>query len=452
MQPYKEPGVARFPDETDLEWLKRSVGEVLARNRTSRRDAAGREWVYHAPSLVRDPGLLFRPRYPHQWFWDSCAHAVALSHIDANLSRMEIRSLLAAQDSVGFIPHQIFNPARASLLDRVAVRSFPSGAATPYLQPPVLAEAVQAACLAGEDKGFLQEVLPAVKSYYKYIECTRSKSDGCLVEIIHSYESGKDRSREYDEIYGSPTGFGLKLLPIARLIRQHKALDWQIDRIVQTNMFRVKDLLFNCVYASNLGVLAELCRAADEQNEGDAFASLAIRVEALILDKMYDPETGLFYSLDARWNGDKQIKVNTFSTFLPLLLNTISEGQVQRLVEEHMANTLRYWLPYPIPAEPLGSPEAGWRNTAIWRGLQTWVYLNWFIMKGLIKQSHRFPHRGRRYSELACELAEKTCLMVRRSGFREYYDSRTGRGKRARSFGMATLVLDMAYRAAEASI
>ena len=28
--------------------------------------------------------------YPFQWFWDSCFHAVALSHFDAERARSEV--------------------------------------------------------------------------------------------------------------------------------------------------------------------------------------------------------------------------------------------------------------------------------------------------------------------------------------------------------------------------
>ena len=35
-------------------------------------------------------------RYKHQWYWDSCFHAVAWSHIEPARARAELRTLLRA--------------------------------------------------------------------------------------------------------------------------------------------------------------------------------------------------------------------------------------------------------------------------------------------------------------------------------------------------------------------
>lgn len=416
-------------------------------NRVVRRGASGRELTYHAPSLGPFPG-----RYPHQWFWDSCAHAIALRHIDPGLAREELLGLLAAQHEDGFIPHQIFNPSRMAILDRITVRVYRDCAASPYLQPPVLAQAVLAVERKRPGGEFLSNVLPLLKRYHDYLRNARGLSGDGLLEIIHSYESGKDRSREYDEVYGHGLGLGLGALPMARLILQQRRLGWDLERILAGNLFRVKDLLFNCIYAADLGAIAELCDMAGEHDEAQAFRERRRKTEAGILGKMYDAESGLFYSLDSRHGADRQIRVSTFSTFLPLLFDSIEESKVERLVEEHLANPSQYWLEYPVPAEPLGSAEAGKRNTAIWRGLQTWVYLNWFIGRGLLKQAGRFPERRHRHSGLAGELAERTYKMVRRSGFREFYHSRSGRGGRAVNFGMSALALDLARMVAEPAL
>ncbi|MEW6034434.1 MAG: hypothetical protein AB1603_06240 [Chloroflexota bacterium] len=429
----------------DLDWLRQGVAGMLAGNRVVRRDGSGRAVRYHAPSLVPEPSLALRGRYPHQWFWDSCAHAVVLSHLDPEMARGELLGLLSAQDEQGFIPHQIFNTGKMHFLDRLLARFYPSRYGSPYLQPPALAEAVEAVYRREPDLDFLRRVLPAVRRYYWYIRKTRVRGGDGLAEIVHSYESGKDRSREYDEVYGRPLGLGLRLAPLMRLMMQQRALDWDLERIFSSNLFRVKDLLFNCVYARNLEVMSGLCRAASEQGQAQEFAAESRRVEGAILEKMWDAEAGLFCSLDARGGVDRRLKVSTVSAFLPLMLSSTSEATVERLVEEHLGNPAEYWLEYPVPAEPLGSPEAGHRLTAIWRGLQTWMYPNWFIVRGLLRQARRFPRHAERHVGMARHITERSYELVRRSGFREYYHARTGQGARARRFGSSALVLDMAY-------
>ncbi len=422
----------------DLDWLHQAVAGLFAGNRLTRKDNSGREWTYHAPSLGPFPG-----RYPHQWFWDSCAHAISLRHIDIRLACEEITSLLAAQDENGFIPHQVLNRARANFFDRIAAGVYPSRGHSPYLQAPVLAQAVQAIQVSSPEEGFLLTVLPCLKRYHHYLRRTRERSGDGLLEIIHSYESGKDRSREYDQVYGQSLGVGLRAWPMIRLILKHRFLGWDIDRIFDSNAFRVKDLLFNCAYAGDLLAMATLCRDAGQPAEAESFTRLLEQTEAGILGKMYDPETGLFNSLDSRHGADGQIKVRTVSTFLPLLLGSISEGQVRRLLEE-LCDPSEYWLRFPVPAEPRNSPEAGRSRTGIWRGLQTWIFMNWFIVRGLHRQAGRYPGLQAQCLGTAAELTRRTYQLVRQSGFREYYDSDTGAGERAFAFGMSGLVLDMA--------
>jgi|GEM_PF-2556184 hypothetical protein len=50
------------------------------------------------------------------------------------------------------------------------------------------------------------------------------------------------------------------------------------------------------------------------------------------------------------------------------------------------------------------------------------------------------------YREIARSVAEKTGEMVRRCGFREFYNSGTGKGHGGKSYGMSTMAVDMIER------
>src|ERR671923_3050679 len=41
--------------------------------------------------------------YPFQWLWDSCFHAIALTHVDVKLAQQELLCLLQAAQPNGFI-------------------------------------------------------------------------------------------------------------------------------------------------------------------------------------------------------------------------------------------------------------------------------------------------------------------------------------------------------------
>lgn len=47
--------------------------------------------------------------YPFQWFWDSGLIAIGFAHFDMEKAESELKTLLDAQWSNGFIPHIIFH-------------------------------------------------------------------------------------------------------------------------------------------------------------------------------------------------------------------------------------------------------------------------------------------------------------------------------------------------------
>ena len=433
----------------DLAWLEAETSRVLERNRVQQtRTWNGRRQVtYHAPSLRPIPPWPWRlvwyilqpwqVGYPHQWFWDSVAHAIALSHLDPALAREEIRSLLYAQTEEGFIPHLIWNPACCHWVDRLLQRFILFPHYSPYLQPPCLAEGVEAIYQKTGDTGFLKEVLPFLRKYYDYLERERSPLGDGLLVIISSYESGKDRSREYDPVYGFPRG-NRPWGPPTRLLFHHRRLGWDLPRIISKGRFLVQDLLFNCVYARNLDAMAGLCQAAGEKEEAKAYALRTQSTEKAILEKLRDPITGLFFSRDARKSA--LLQVPTISSLFPLLLGTIPREMVEGLVEYLLQ---AFWPAFPVPADPLDDQGEDF----LWRGPQTWVVGNWYIVQGLRLQARRFGEK--RYREIADTLVHRTYELVRSEGFREFYHSRTGRGLRARNFGMSALMLDMAAASGE---
>ena len=127
---------------------------------------AGETYKHLSPSRVH---------YVHQWFWDSCFHAIVLSHFDIELAKNEIRSLLKVQKESGFIPHVVYWGAtkfRRPLAGFGAMLEsgfsfFPK--TTDMIQPPLIAQSVEAIYEKEKDIDFLQEVVPKIKAYYKWL-------------------------------------------------------------------------------------------------------------------------------------------------------------------------------------------------------------------------------------------------------------------------------------------
>src|SRR5499427_5635192 len=107
--------------------LRAGAQRVLEQNWRAGRTPAGLAYGYTCPDITK---------YPDQFFWDSCFHALAWSRVDVTRAMTELRSLAAAQQSSGFIGHTTFwnGPVRLAraftynLLDR---RDFPTATIQP---------------------------------------------------------------------------------------------------------------------------------------------------------------------------------------------------------------------------------------------------------------------------------------------------------------------------------
>ena len=70
------------------------------------------------------------------------------------------------------------------------------------IQPPVIAQAVEAIVEAGGE-AFLDEALPALERYYRYLATERDPDRDDLISIIAQFESGLDFSPAYDPKHGA---------------------------------------------------------------------------------------------------------------------------------------------------------------------------------------------------------------------------------------------------------
>src|SRR5262245_48839022 len=73
--------------------------KVLDDNWREGRTNSGLTYAYTCPDATK---------YPDQFFWDSCFHALAWSRLDIKRAMLELRSLAAAQQASGLIGHTIF--------------------------------------------------------------------------------------------------------------------------------------------------------------------------------------------------------------------------------------------------------------------------------------------------------------------------------------------------------
>ncbi|MHB8618674.1 MAG: amylo-alpha-1,6-glucosidase [Chloroflexota bacterium] len=378
--------------------------------------------------------------YPFQWLWDSCFHAIALLHLDPELSKQEIRCLLQAAQPDGFIPHMVLweRSSHEEELSRYAItlahRFF-----TATTQPPVLARSVERIYQATGDKDFVREVLPATLNFFRWLRAYRDPDDDGLIAIIQPDESGADASPVFDQAMGIPaqppelTHPGQKDA-MARLFDAYKAFRQQPGRLPALDVFLFEDVMVNAIYGDGLRCLARLSRAVGgppaEAAELDARAR---RVTRALEDKCWDDRAGAFWDLSG-WD-EQPVRMLTHSSLFPLALEDLDAHMARRLIEEHLLNEREFWLPYPVPSVAASDPtfDPDYLTHAIWRG-PTWVCVNWYLYWGL--RSHGRP-------DVAAELARRTVAMMAVGGNREFFQPYTAQGQGAHDFGWSCLVLDL---------
>ena len=404
------PPPVRGEDDADRRVVDR-VGELcrITLERNWREGThEGLRYQYTAPSSGR---------YPWQWYWDSCFAAIAWRRFDRGRARAELDSLLAASTPEGFIGHTIFWGAPVTgprklfynLRDHRDLM-------TATIQPPLLAWAWRVA--VGDPTQ-----VPAIARHQEWIEHERAIDGDGLLWIVQPDESGLDASPKFDSAWGWRCD-GLPGFPL--LVRRNRRLDFEIRRIASAGGPLV------CGTATN--VLHGLSRLALGRPS----------ITPKLLERLYDERLGLFHQLvrkrSARGLSHRtdEHPVVTWSALSPLALPDLPEEIGRRLVEEHLLDPKKFWLPVPPPSVSAADPSFSRRDHFLflrryWRG-PTWLNAAWLLWLGLVRLG---------YTDHANQMADRLAGAVGQAGLREYYDPYTGRGMGATDFTWSALVMEL---------
>ncbi|MCH8820949.1 trehalase-like protein [Patescibacteria group bacterium] len=383
------------------------------------------------------------PHYPHQWFWDSCFHAIVLSHFDVELAKNEIRSLLKVQKDNGFIPHVIY--WRATKFRRplagigAMLESSPSffPKTTNLIQPPLIAQSVESIYKKEKNLNFLLEVVPKLKKYYTWLSEKRDPDQDGLISIIAPYESGLDQSPSYDPVLNIESEHALLMSIAGRKITFKNMMNsYNLEKIFEADYFSVEDVFVNSIYILNLKILINLLHEIDNEKDARIFYHKYSKAKEALIKKCFDKESKAFFDLYSK--REKMSKILTIKSLFPIILD-IDKKYVALIVKEHLLNTKEFDVAYPVPtvsrSEPSFSPSPPLiaHEPIIWRG-PTWVNTNWYLVKGLRKHG---------YNNEADKILERTVDLIKLSGYREFFNPFTGEGYGAKHFGWSTLLVDM---------
>jgi hypothetical protein len=363
----------------------------------------GVRYVYTSPS---------RGRYPWQWYWDSCFAAIVWRRLDPARARAELETLLAAADD-GFIGHTIFWGEPITLARRLFYNVRARGdLMTATIQPPLLAWAWRIA--VGDPAR-----IPAIVRHHDRIERERALDRDGLLWIIQPDESGLDASPEFDSAFGCRTG-GMPGFPL--LVHRNRRLGFDIERILAAGGPIVCDTTVN--------VLHGLSRLALGRPS----------ITPVLVERLYDERRGTFHQLVRRSPERRRDHRQplTWAALSPLALPDLPEEIGRRLVEQHLLDPKRFWLPVPPSSVSAADPSFSRSDRFLllrryWRG-PTWINAAWLLWLGLVRLG---------YSAQAAEMAGRLASVVSSAGLREYYDPFTGAGMGATDFTWSALVLEL---------
>jgi hypothetical protein len=363
--------------------------------------AEGVPYAYTEPS----PG-----RYPWQWYWDSCFAAIVNRRFEPSRSRAELESLLSAQRPDGFVGHTIFWHRPVSGVRRafynVATRT---ARQTETIQPPLLAWAWSLAVGDPAEE-------PRIGAQADWLLANRDLEGDGLLWIVQPDESGLDASPKFEPVWGRRAD-GRLGFPI--LVEHNRRLGWDARRIRDAGGPVLCETLVNTLWSLSLHSL------------GRPSATPAL------IERLWDEERGLF--IDEAQPGGLRPEPVTWASLAPLALPDLPETIGRRLVEQHLLNDAEFLTPVAPPSVSLSERtyEPGGGRGPIrryWRG-PTWVNAAWLVWIGM---------RRLGYLAEAEHLATGVIGAVARSGLREYYDPRDGRGLGAREFAWSALVAELA--------
>jgi hypothetical protein len=420
---------------TSLQSLAARAAEVLRRN---------------------DTGLFVKPAprvYPFQWNWDSALIAIGLARADPERGRGEVRSLLRGRWADGMVPHIVFHGESGDYSPgpepwgSAECSGAPAVATSGITQPPVLASAVRTLHEADPDRAFLEEVVPALDAWHRWLQRDRRFDDSGLVAIVHPWESA-DNAPRFDAALAR---IDARELTFTRSDRTHLRKEERPTDLDYGRYLAIVEELRNCGYRPgapseapfayvDLAFNAILAVAEEDLSflfgeiggGGERAGAVATHLRAALAER-WDEREAAYREHDLH-GGDGTTQ--TVADLFPVYAGVPDYRQARKLFAEGLWAPERFGpsedAPWAVTTVSKSSPAYDPRR--YWRG-PVWINVNWFLVRGLDRCG---------LAAEAEELRRLTLRLLETSGFAEYYDPHTGEPLGSGDFSWsAALALDL---------
>jgi hypothetical protein len=400
--------------------------------------------------------------YPHQWSWDSACIAIGYSGRNQERAEAELRWIFAGQWADGLLPHIRFAddaryfPGPEFWQTELSADAPHHPKTSGIVQPPVHATAVLRVYERARDreqaKSFLQELMPKLVAWHEYLYRERTRDGGGLVEIWHPWESGMDNSPLWDDALAriAPAPDAIPVYErvdvdfvdadqrptdaeydrYAYLVKLYRDVAYDPRRIREECPFVIRDVLFNSLLVQANRDLAGIARilGADPAPYDEWAETTAAAVEA----GLWDDEAACYADYDVR--AGQPVRAQTAAAYAPLFAGIPTPERARRMRERLMAATAVSVDGFGRVVASVGPGDAHFDPALYWRG-PVWPMINWVMCAGLRRYG---------FTAEAREIRGALLELVRREGFWEHYNAKTGRGQGTEQLSWtAGLVLDL---------
>ena len=349
-----------------------------------------------------------RRKYPWQWLWDSCFHAIAWSALGDTRCRTELESLFSLQLPTGFLPHMGYSadPQRSLALWRSAGRS-------DITQPPMYGHVLNVLAARGFGVEHLYD--RATRALRYLFEQRRDPVSG-MIRVLHPWESGCDDSPRWDGWDSRPFNerrWNRRKRELVRSLALKDGAAWSNPE------FEVASAGFSALVAFNARELARLTGGAELLNAAGELSDA--------IDARWVEEKRTWSDVRVRGAGSGA-SARTLDALFAVLVSR-DEHHVDAAFAD-LFETGAFWRPHG-PAG-VASDERAYKPSRYWRG-DAWPQEIYLMMVAARR-------RGRH--EEAQRLAERLVLGCVGSGFSERWDPETGGALGATPQGWAALACE----------
>jgi len=375
--------------------------------------------------------------YPFQWLWDSCFHAIILSHFDIVSAKKELEAVLAHPLPSGLLPHMSYWHTNGEVLPNwgreergnLINATWKAEGTSSISQPPLIALAVLRVYEVDYDIEFLHKVYPALYRYFAYLQKERTFNSDSLLYIINPDESGEDNSPRFDGTLGLPPKHTANESLDKRIELMEKNTECDFEaKICMSKHFGIADVSFNVIYVEALQAMAKITLKLGLILESAKYTQQANIVQGDILSLLRYKDLFLSYNHVNK----KHIQVLTWNIFMPLYGGLLTQEEARTLVDTYLRSPNFFKSDFGVTTTAKNEPAYD-ASDGFWRG-PIWLAPHWFIFKGLKRYG---------FDAEAAELKEATIRVIEKSGLREHYHPDTGQGLGAVDFTWGGLVLDM---------